>query len=137
MFYRLRMSQYRVMDGQNSALRAIAESTVMMKGYRLSLLKLDLHFWWFYALEVAIGLVGYFDILLELAGYPLPWSPALKFFLPYVLYLALQFGFQIWKKNPVAVTYAQVYETLRQPKAPEPQADPDPKKLPWNDSYNQ
>lgn len=135
-FYRLRMSQYRIMDGQNSALRAMGESAKMMKGCRFSLLKLDLSFWWFYALEVIIGLLGYADILLELAGFPLPWSPAAKFFLPYSLYLILQFGFQMWQKNRVAVTYAQAYEILRQPREAKPQAAPEPRKLPWKNPYD-
>lgn len=135
-FYRLRMSQYRIMDGQNSALRAIVESARMMKGRRVSLLKLDLSFWWFYALEVIIGLLAYVDILLELAGFPLPWSPAAKFFLPYILYLILQFGFQMWQKNRVAVTYAQAYEALSQPREAKSQAAPDPQKLPWKNSYD-
>lgn len=120
-FYRMRLSRYLVMEGQSRALRAILESFQLTKGCWGCLFKLDLSFWWFYAAQILIGLLGYGDILLELAGYPLPWGEALRFFLPYVAYLALHFGFQIWQKNRVDVTYAYAYEALRQPDEPNPQ----------------
>ena len=127
-FYLLRMSQYRILDGQTSALKAIRESMAMMKGNIFPLFRLDLSFWWFYALEILIGLIGYADILLDLIGHPLPFGAALGFFLPYILYLVLQFGFQLWQKNRIAVTYAVAYEFLRQPKEPKAES----KKLPWD-----
>ena len=135
-FYRLRLSQYRIMDGQSSALRAMAESAAMTKGFRFSLFKLDLSFWWFYLLQLTIGVVGYADIVLEQLGISLPWNEAVRFFIPYLLYLALQLGFQLWQKNRVAVTYAAAYEELRKPREPQPEITPDPKKLPWNDTFD-
>ena len=131
-FYRMRLSLYRIMDGERRALRAILESVALTKGRWFSLVKLDLSFWWFYAGQVIIGLLGYADILLELAGHPLPWSEALRFFVPYAAYLVLLFGFQLWQKNRVAVTYAHAYEILRQPR----EAKPEPKNLPWEDSFS-
>ena len=107
----------------------------MMKRDIFTLFKLDLSFWWFYALEVLIGFVGYADVLLELAGFPLPLGPGARFFLPYILYLILQFGFQLWQKNRVAVTYAQAYEFLRHPREEKIQRTSDPQKHPWDDSY--
>ena len=135
-FYRMRLSLYRVMDGQTKALQAILESVKLTKGRWFSLMKLDLSFWWFYALEVAIGLIGYMDLLLALAGHPLPWSEALGFFLPYILYLLLQLGFQLWQKNRVAVTYAHAYEVLSKPREPQLPAEADSKK-PWDNFYSQ
>ena len=131
-FYRMRLSLYRIMDGQTKALRALLESVKLTKGRWFSLVKLDFSFWWFYAAEVAIGLLGYADILLELAGYSLPWSDALRFFVPYGAYLLLFFGFQLWQKNRVAVTYAHAYELLRQPR----EAKPEPQNLPWKDFFS-
>lgn len=130
-FYRMRLSLYRIMDGQPKALRAILESVQLTKGRWFCLVKLDLSFWWFYAAEVAIGLLAYADVLLKIAGYDLPWSEALGFFLPYIAYLLLQFGFQLWQKNRVAVTYAHAYGILSTPA----QSQPEPKNLPWDNSF--
>ena len=127
-FYRMRLSLYRVMDGQTKALRAILESAKLTKGRWFSLVKLDLSFWWFYAAEVIIGLLAYADVLLELAGHPLPWSEALRFFLPYGAYLVLQFIFQLWQKNRVEVTYAHAYEIFSA------SVESQPKNLPWDNS---
>ena len=135
-FYRLRMSQYRIMDGQSSAMRAMAESARMMRGSRISLLKLDLSFWWFYLLQVLISVVGYADVILEYAGIPLPWNAAVSFFFPYLLYLALQLIFLLWQKNRVSVTYAAAYETLLHPQEPQPEIKPDPQKLPWDETHS-
>ena len=133
-FYRMRLSLYRIMDGERRALRAILESVALTKGRWFCLVKLDLSFWWFYAAEVAIGLLAYADVLLKIAGYPLPWNEALGFFLPYIAYLLLQFGFQLWQKNRVAVTYAHAYEILSAPSEPQLPAADNSKK-PWDDSY--
>jgi len=135
-FYRLRMSQYRIMDGQNSAMRAIAESAYMMRGSRFSLLKLDLSFWWFYLLQMLISAVSYGDVILKYAGIPLPWNTAVSFFVPYLLYLALQLVFLLWQKNRVSVTYAAAYETLLHPQEPQPEIKPDPQKLPWDETHS-
>ena len=131
-FYRMRLSLYRIMDGQTKALRAILESVKLTKGRWFSLVKLDLSFWWFYAAEVVLGLLAYADVLLELAGYPLPWSAALRFFVPFLAYLLLQFGFQLWQKNRVAVTYAHAYEIFSAPI----ESQPKPKNLPWENSFS-
>ena len=125
LFYRIRLSLFRVMDGQPRALQAILESAALTKGHRISLLKLDLSYWWYYAAQILIGLIAYGDIVLEYLGYPLPWHPAALLFVPYVCYLVLHFGFQFWQKNRVAVTYALAYEALcRERQAP---------KHPWSD----
>ncbi len=130
-FYRMRLSLYRILDGQPKALRAILESAKLTKGRWFSLLKLDLSFWWFYAAEVIIGFIAYADVLLELAGFPLPWGEAARFFVPYLFYLTLQFVFQLWQKNRVEVTYAHTYELFSTPADPQPE----PKNLPWENSF--
>ncbi len=111
-FYRIRLCRYRVMDGQTKSVRAIFESVKLTKGGWLSLVKLDLSFWWFYGAQIVIGIVAYADILLELAGYPLPWDPMATFFVPYLCSMVLQFCFLLWQKNRIATTYALAYDTL-------------------------
>ncbi|MBQ3146500.1 MAG: hypothetical protein IJB91_02080 [Oscillospiraceae bacterium] len=144
-FYRIRLCRYRVMDDQPRSIRAIFESVRLTKGNWRSLVKLDLSFWWFYVIQIAIAAVAYADVLLELAGYPLPWHPAVRFFVPYLCSLLLQFIFLLWQKNPVAVTYAHAYEAMRQAKEDKPESAAKPnqapppksvsKKHPWEDTY--
>lgn len=144
-FYRIRFSRYRVMDDQPRPIRAIFESVKLTKGNWFSLIKLDLSFWWFYAAQIAIATVAYADVLLALVGHPLPWSPVLQFFVPYLCSLVLQFVFLLWQKNPVAVTYAHAYEAMQQakeaqqePPSEDKQTSP-PKSVsknhPWEDTY--
>ncbi len=128
-FYRMRLSRYVLMDGERSALRALAGSAVMMKGSRVSLLRLDLSFWWYYLLQGLVGVVCYGDILLQLLGVALPWPWEVGFFGFFVLYMLCQLGLDYWQKNRVEVTYAVAYEQLRQPRQPQPS----PKNLPWEE----
>ncbi|MBO5891984.1 MAG: hypothetical protein J6Q30_04645 [Oscillospiraceae bacterium] len=139
-FYRIRLSRYRVMDGQSRPIRAIFESVKLTKGNWLSWVKLDLSFWWFYAAQILIGLLAYADVFLELAGYPLPWNAELRFFIPYLCSLVLQFIFLLWQKNRVAVTYAHAYEAIQQAKearqAPPSEAKQQPPTQPKSASKN-
>lgn len=134
-FYRLRLSQYVIMDSQdNSALRAMGLSGHLMRGSRFSLFKLDLSFWWYYLLSALISVVAYADVALTYLGVSLPWNPAVLFFVPYILHLVLQIGFCLWQQNRVSVTYAAVYDALLQPREPEEKPQPEPKNLPWDNT---
>lgn len=101
--YRLRLGQWYVMDsglGGRAALRASART---MKGQRWSLFRLDLQFWWYYALQVLAMAVAYADLLL----------PGLDsdagFFGCYIVSLGLQFALSVWVMPKVQVAYAIYY----------------------------
>ena len=130
-FYRMRLSRYVLMDGERSALRALAASAVMMKGCRLSLFRLDLSFWWYYLLQGLVSVVCYGDMLLGFMGITLPFPWEVGFFGFFVLYMLCQLGLDYWQKNRVEVTYGAAYELLRQPRQPKPQ--PTPQNLPWEE----
>lgn len=122
-YYQYRMTSYALLDNpQKGAIAAMRASSTMMKKNRFKLFKLDLCFWWFYALEILIGLLAYGDMLLPMVGITFPWSDTVSYYLFYVASLALQVGLYYLFLNRVHVTYATVYEGLK----PEPQQ---PKKV--------
>lgn len=114
--YRLRLAQYHLMDhpeqGARAALRA---SRRMMKGNIISMMKLDLSFWWFYVLELLVTAVAYLNLILSALGVTLPWGPEVSYFGAFVLYSLCQLGLYLWQKARVDVTYAAVYDALREP----------------------
>lgn len=124
MFYRLRMSEYALVDDPKAgAFAALRASRRMMRGNCLALLRLDLSFWWFYALELLLAVVCYGDALLPMVGVELPFSTTVAFFLFYILNLGGQVALYWWKKNEVTLPYAVAYETLHSaPPEPRPVA---------------
>lgn len=127
--YQYRMAVYVLFDApEKGALAALRESRDMMKGNRMELFKLDLSFWWFYALEVLIGVLAYGDMLLPLVGVSFPWSDTVSYYLFYAVSLAAQVGMYYLFLNRVNVTYATAYEALK----PEPQ---EPQKVPLGNIF--
>ncbi len=112
-WYGLRLADYWLMDHPKmAALVAMRVSRMMTYRKRLQLLKLDLSFWWFYGLELLIGLIAYGDLILPLVGVELPWSATVSFY----VFLVICYGFQLalywWRGAHVQVTYARFYEAL-------------------------
>lgn len=114
-FYRFRLAYFALLDDPKAgALAALGRSTVMMRGKRLDLLKLDVSFWWFYVLDGLTVALCYGDVLLDMMGVQLPISADGAYFLFYVLYLAAQLGLYVWARNRVECTYAAGYDALCQ-----------------------
>lgn len=78
-YYRLRLSEFALMDGAPGALAAIRDSMLLSKGRRLQLFKFDLSIWWYYALQLLISLVASADMLLALIGITLPVNGTLLY----------------------------------------------------------
>ena len=111
--YRLRLSQYILMDKpQMGALFATFGSIRLTKKNCLRLLKLDLRFWWFYALETLIAVVCYGDLILPMLGVDLGMNEMLASFLFYALGLALQIGLYAWQKPQIIASYGLFYDDL-------------------------
>ena len=111
--YRLRMTAFLVMDDPRiSARMAVRASRVMMYRNRINLLKVDLSFWWFYGLELLVGLIAYGDYLLPMLGVELPWSGEVSYYVFLILCYIGQMALYWWKGNEVQVTYAACYEAL-------------------------
>ena len=143
MYYRYRMVMYRLIDHNHPrALAAMLESRGMMHRSRFALLKLDLSFWWFYALQLLIPLVCYGDSILALAGITLPIPELASYFLFLILSLALQFALFYFSMNRVAVSYAVFYDTLLAEKTAQAELlqrsrPPVLARRPWRDPYEE
>ena len=111
--YRLRLAQYILMDEPPvGALFAIVLSFRLMKNNCVKLFRLDLRFWWFYALEVLVQILCYGDLLLPLVGVKLGMDALLASFLFYALALIGQAGLYVWQKPQVFTSYALFYDGM-------------------------
>lgn len=110
-FYRLRFAEFALMDGAG-ALGAIGQSFQMTRRNWIKLVKLDLHFWWFYLLQVLCVVLCYGDVILPLVGIQLPVSADWEFFLFYLLGVTCQ-AILFWQfRGLVTTTYGMAYATL-------------------------
>lgn len=114
--YFLRFTDYVLMDRpERGALFAVFTSFRLVWQNFKAILKLDLHFWWFYALELLIALLSYGHQLLDMAGLDLDANGDTMVFVFYILSVLCQLGLYVWKKNDVFTTYALAYDTMMQP----------------------
>lgn len=126
MYYRYRMANYALLEGCG-ARKSMGLSALMMRGRRLSLLKVDLGFWWYYALQLLVAAIAYGDTLLPAVGINLPISETVSFWLFYGIYFALRL-LVAWRFAPLVQTaYAHCYDTYRQYAVPQ---NTDPTKTP-------
>lgn len=111
--YRMRFAPYLLMCfPRMGALLAITQSFRLTKGKCVALLKLDLRFWWFYLMEVLVGVLCYGDLVLAAFGVDwgnIGWLASLLF---YILALAVQIGLYVWKKPEVYTSYALFFKSL-------------------------
>lgn len=129
-YYRLRFSEFAVMEG-TGAVKAMVQSLRLTQGNSLKLVRLDLHFWWFYLLQGLCVAVSYGDMLLPALGIALPVSGDVGFFLCFVLGALCQ-GVLLWQCEGKRLTaYALVYETLGERTAV-PQKVQEASNVPWD-----
>jgi hypothetical protein len=114
--YGFRLSLYLLLDGTvPSAFQARFLSLRLMRGHKWSMLKLDLSFWWYYLLVTVITAVGYLDVILSLAGIPLPMDETVMFFGTIAAYCVLITALSLWKKAQVEASYVLAYEAIAHP----------------------
>ncbi len=117
LFYRYRMSDYALLDSEKpGAFQALGQSMGLMQGNRLSLFKLDLHFWWYYLLLLIATAFSYGDLILPLLGISLPVSAETAYMLFAVFSAVLQLILYYLFRGRVETAYACVYNTLKEPK---------------------
>jgi hypothetical protein len=118
--YGFRLSLYLLLDGTApSAFQARFLSLRLMRGHKWSMVKLDLSFWWYYLLVTVITAVGYLDVILSLAGIPLPMEETVMFFATIAAYCVLITALSLWKKAQVETSYVLAYEAIAHPEPAE------------------
>ena len=112
--YRIRFAEFAIMDTPGTgAFAALLSSNRRMKRNCFKLFRVDLQFWWYYALEVLVTVLCYGNIILDLAGVALPLSDDGRFFLFYGLYALCQIVLHSLFRGRVQTTYAAIYEDLK------------------------
>lgn len=128
-FYRYRMVPYVIMDRPEAGgIAAMFLSRAMMRGRRMKLFKLDLSFWWFYALELLLAAVSMGDMILMAAGVVLPVPAEAAYWGCQLLAAAGQLGLYYLAKPKLEVAYALCYESFSVPEEPKPRK---PVAHPW------
>ncbi|MBQ8579878.1 MAG: DUF975 family protein [Oscillospiraceae bacterium] len=118
--YRLRLVEFALMDTpREGAFYALRMSLALMRGNCVKLFKLDLRFWWFYALQGLTSVIFYLDLILELLGVQTGIDGNVLFYLCSILGLLAQLLLLTFGANRIYTAYAVVYETLK-PKEEQP-----------------
>lgn len=108
--YRLRLANFAIMDTAIGARAAFRESGKRLRGKLFAFLKLDLSFWWYLALQLAVSAVAYGDLLAQWLHLALNQDAA--YFIFYFASLVLQL-LVAWLFAPrVQTAYAVAYEAL-------------------------
>lgn len=120
LLYRFRLADMAVMDDAPGARAALRISASAMKLRRFWFFKLDLSFWWYYALSLLATAVTYGDLALKALQVPI--NEDVAFWIFYALGAAIQLVIG-WRFAPlVQTTYATAYDALRT--APQPLPPP-------------
>lgn len=110
LFYMMRFMRYLVLDENMGALRALKTSAKLTSRSKWELAKLDLHFWWYYALQVGITVMVYTPELCALAGITLPVDVDTAYWLSYGAYAVAQIALLTLARPQVEVAFAGAYD---------------------------
>lgn len=128
LFYRMRFAPYCLADDpQGKAFAALKKSLAITRRNAFAIFRLDLSFWWFYALDLLVTVVAYLDLLLDATGADLPWPGWVSYFGALVLYSVFQLLLYRWRKTEVDAAYVKAYEALLTH-----QTVPKPQNFPWS-----
>lgn len=115
--YHFRLALYLVMDDAASGIQAHFQSLRLMRGHKWQMLKLDLSFWWYYALTGLTVAVGYLDMILETLGITVSIDSTVLYFLTMGACCLLQMALFLWKKCPVDAAYVLAYDAITAPQS--------------------
>lgn len=119
-FYRYRFVNYVLIDHPEfGAMIAMRASRQLMFRNILNMMKIDLSFWWYYLLQLAVSAIAYLDLILAMFGIVLPIPDIVAYFGSFLIYLVLEFAICYYLKNKIAVTYALAYDALIPHEKPE------------------
>lgn len=115
--YRLRFAEYFILDHRTDRAKvAMALSTRLLHRRKKDLLKLDLSFWWYYVATALLAIIGYLDVILAFVGMPLPFDPAVNYFVPFLLYIAGTLLLEVHALPYMQTVYTESYCRLTEPK---------------------
>lgn len=129
--YGMRLAPYLIMaDSRFRGLSSILASFSAMRGHKWGMVRLDLSWWWFYALEGLLTVVCYLDVLLPMVGITLPINATVAYFVTLILYGILELVLHLWKKADFEISFALAYRQItdpllfppKEPEAPEQEA---------------
>ena len=113
LFFRFRLAELWLMDHpEGGAFAALRNSSMLMRGNYKAMFKIDLHFWWFYLLELLVTALCFGDMVLNTLGIEMTTDAFGHYLIFFCLYIWAQMALYWWKRNDVAVTYAHAYLTL-------------------------
>ena len=113
LFFRFRLAELWLMaHPEGGAFAALRNSSILMRGNYKAMFKIDLHFWWFYLLELLVTVLFYGDTILHSFGIQMTADAFGSYMAFFVLYIWAQMSLYWWKRNEVAVTYAHAYLAL-------------------------
>ena len=113
LFFRFRLAElWLLAHPKGGALSALRISRELMKGNWKGMLRIDLHFWWFYLLEILVTALCFGDSALQAFGLEMTADAFTHYLLFFCLYIWAQMSLYWWKRNEVCVTYAHAYLTL-------------------------
>ena len=130
LFYRLRLMFYCLMDGQKT-FSSLLSSFRLMKGRVWAFVKLDLHFWWYYLLQLLCAGLAWLDVGLAYMGMPLPGNEQVWALVSYAISGIGQLLLAWYFQTEVAVTYATAYDEILHAAPIPPKQQKQPKNLPW------
>lgn len=114
LWYSYRMIPYVVIDKPGmGALMVMRESRQMMRKNRISLLKLDISFWWYHLIIFLAQAVCYGDVILPMLGIELPGSGDVWYFAFMTIYYAILFAAYYFLRCRVEVGYALAYDSVK------------------------
>lgn len=120
LFFRFRLAELWLMaHPEGGALAALRSSRLAMRGNCKAMFKIDLHFWWFYLLELLVTALCYGDTVLNTLGMEMTTDAFGHYLIFFCLYIWAQMSLYWWKRNEVAVTYAHAYLELCPQEEPE------------------
>lgn len=115
MSYCFRMGPYLMMERKIGGVAALFESRRLMRGHKWQMLKLDLRFWWYHALGLAVSVVCYLDVILALLGVSVPLSDTAMYFVTLGAYCVLLTALYLWKKCDVDAACILAFEAIAHP----------------------
>lgn len=134
LLYRFRMAEYVILEEPRArGLSSMLISAALLRRRCWKLLRLDLHFWWYYGLKVLCMVLCYADLLLGLLGVILPVGGEAASLIAYGLYLAALFAVEVAFRPQVDTAYAGLFLALKEMGPVQRKVSAVPAKMPWDE----